>query len=510
MNRILLRKVRRDLGRQRSQFLAAAVVMGIGVAVFVGAPDAYANLEQSFARVYATQLLPDVLITGTGVSGLYEAALKLPGHPEVGRRQLADVSIRINGRTLFGRAVGVPVETQPPVSKLALRSGVLPPRGSVLVEEHLAAHYGLHPASTVELLGPAGWHPVSVSGSAVSTEYLWPARSRAETVTTPEYFGVVSCRHQTWLNSRPSRRTSCWRMYAHDRNQAAALVSAATELGCSHGVIVTSRDELPSYSSLRDGMESVRKFARFMPWVFLVAAVVGTHVLLSRLVAAQRAVIGTLSANGASGRKILGQLPDVRCGSWSMAGMIGGYLLGGWYTAQYTQTMGLPLGAASVYPSSLIVGAVAGAAASALAATRTRRRKRRGTTAAAAEACAYSLANDIARHHPQPSQHHPYRRRGHQFGMPRDGVRRITRHRQRRHRPTVRGGRTSRRSSHYRRRQGRRRRECSTSRPASRCRRTVHPAGCQGARPRQPLRHPADRLGVGNPDAPLYIGPVGP
>ncbi|MBI2702120.1 hypothetical protein [Mycobacterium gordonae] len=129
MNRILLRKVRRDLGRQRSQFLAAALVMGIGVAVFVGATDAYANLKQSFARVYATQLLPDVVITGTGVSGLYESALKLPGHPEVGLRQQADVSIRINGRTLFGRAVGVPVETQPPVSKLALRSGVLPPRG---------------------------------------------------------------------------------------------------------------------------------------------------------------------------------------------------------------------------------------------------------------------------------------------------------------------------------------------------------------------------------------------
>ena len=370
MNRILLRKVRRDLGRQRSQFLAAALVMGIGVAVFVGATDAYANLKQSFARVYATQLLPDVVITGTGVSGLYESALKLPGHPEVGLRQQADVSIRINGRTLFGRAVGVPVETQPPVSKLALRSGVLPPRGSVLVEEHLAAHYGLHPASTAELLGPSGWHPVSVSGSAVSTEYLWPARSRAETVTTPEYFGVVFVPAPDMVEfaAQPADQLQ---VYAHDRNQAAALVSAATELGRSHGVIVTSRDELPSYSSLRDGMESVRKFARFMPWVFLVAAVVGTHVLLSRLVAAQRAVIGTLSANGVSGRKILGHYLTygVALGlAGAMAGMIGGYLLGGWYTAQYTQTMGLPLRATSVYPSSLIVGAVAGAAASALAA----------------------------------------------------------------------------------------------------------------------------------------------
>ena len=126
MSRILLRKVRRDLWRQHWQFLAAAVVLGIGVAVFVGATDAYANLKQSIDRTYAALLLPDVVISGPGVAGLDEAARTLPGNPIVELRQQADVSIRVNGRTLFGRAIGVPVATQPSVSKLALRSGVLP------------------------------------------------------------------------------------------------------------------------------------------------------------------------------------------------------------------------------------------------------------------------------------------------------------------------------------------------------------------------------------------------
>ncbi|KZS61195.1 ABC transporter permease [Mycobacterium ostraviense] len=370
MSRILLRKVRRDLWGQRSQFLAAAVVMGIGVAVFVGATDAYANLQQSFARVYATQLLPDVVISGPGVFGLDEAARTLPGHPNVELRQQSDVSIRIRGRTLFGRAVGVPVATQPAVSKLAVRSGGLPPRGSVLVDEHVAAHYGLHPGDTIELLGPSGWRPVSVSGSAVSTEYLWPARSRAETVTTPEYFGVVfvPAPDMVQFAARPADQLLA---YARDRDQAHALVTAATELASSHAMVATSRDELPSYSFLRDGMESVRKFARLLPWVFLVAAVGGTQVLLSRLVAAQRAVIGTLSANGLSGRTILSHYLTygVAVGvAGATAGMIGGYVLGGWYTAQYTQALGLPQRATSLYPSSLLIGAIAGAAASALAA----------------------------------------------------------------------------------------------------------------------------------------------
>ena len=77
---ILLRKLRRDLWRQRWQFLAAALVVGIGIAVYVAATDAYANLRQSFDRAYAVQLLPDVIASGPGASGLYEAA-RTPGRP---------------------------------------------------------------------------------------------------------------------------------------------------------------------------------------------------------------------------------------------------------------------------------------------------------------------------------------------------------------------------------------------------------------------------------------------
>ncbi len=109
VSRILLRKLRRDLSRQRWQFLATTLVIGIGIAVYVAATDAYANLRQSFDRAYAVQLLPDAVISGPGASGLYEAARALPGSPAVELRQQADVGIRINGHTLFGRAVSVPV-----------------------------------------------------------------------------------------------------------------------------------------------------------------------------------------------------------------------------------------------------------------------------------------------------------------------------------------------------------------------------------------------------------------
>ncbi len=370
MTGMLRRKVRRDLWRYRWQFLAAIVVLGIGVAVFVGATNAYADLKQSLDCTYAEQLLPDIVISGPGVAGIQRAAQELPGTPVVQLRQQADVFIRVNGRTLFGRAVGVPVATQPEVSKLALQSGDLPALGSVVTEHHLTSHYALHPGSTIELLGPSGWRAVGVSGSALSTEYLWPARSRAETFTTPDYFGVVfvPAPDMAQFATEPTDQLLA---YAQDRQQARDLVAAATELRHSHQLVVVPRDELPSYTVLLKSVESLRTFATLLPWVFLVAAVVGTYVLLSRLVTTQRAVIGTLSANGLSGRTIrthyltYGFAAAVAGSTW---GIVGGQFLGGWFTTQYVRALGLPLRVVAVHPTSLIIGAAAGTAAAALAA----------------------------------------------------------------------------------------------------------------------------------------------
>ena len=370
VSRILLRKLRRDLWRQRWQFLAAALVVGIGIAVYVAATDAYANLRQSFDRAYAVQLLPDVIASGPGASGLYEAARGLPGDPVVELRRQAEVGIRINGHTLFGRAVSVPVKAQPAVSKLALRSGGFPAPGAVLVEEHLSEHFGLRPGDTIELLGPAGWRTVAVSGSALSTEYFWPARSQQEIMTTPENFGVVFVP----VTDMPLFATSPVDqilVYARDRKAAPALLSATTELGRSHQLVVTSRDEQPSYRALQDDVDAVGTFARLLPWVFLVAAVVGTYVLLSRLVAGQRAVIGTLSANGLSARTLRSHYLTygVAVGlAGASVGLIAGYFLGGWFTTQYTEALGLPLRVTSLHVPNLILGSAVGTAAAALAA----------------------------------------------------------------------------------------------------------------------------------------------
>ncbi|MEZ0053015.1 putative ABC transport system permease protein [Mycobacterium sp. MAA66] len=370
MSRALRRKVRRDVWKDRWRFAAIAVVIAIGVAVFVAATDGYANLDQSFTKVYAAQRLPDVSLTGAGAAQLSDAAAALPGSPIVQVRHQSDVGIRVNGHALYGRAIGIPDTGQPDVALLDLRTGNLPHAGQLVVEQHIADHYRLGAGAVVELLTTHGWRPLTVAGSAISTEYLWPARSSQEIMTTPEDFGVVYIADSDLQRTLPQPVEQII-MYARDRSQTDALTKAAGDLAQRHGLQFVARDQQASYRTLADDVAQFGTLARLLPWLFLSAVVLATYVLLSRIVASQRAIIGTLIANGLSAgavrRHYLGY--GVACSALGVVpGLVGGYALGRWITAKYTDALALPLHVASSHPATYVLAAVAAVAVALLAA----------------------------------------------------------------------------------------------------------------------------------------------
>jgi putative ABC transport system permease protein len=370
VSRALRRKVRRDVWRERWRFAAIAAIMAIGVAVFVATTDGYRNLDQSFDRSYTTQRLPDAIVSGPGAAGLRDSVAKMPGRPLVDVRYQADVGLRVNQHALYGRAVGVPDSRQPNVSLLDMRTGALPHSGQLVVEQHIADHYHLHPGDTVELLGRQGWQPFTIAGSALSTEYLWPARSGQEILTTPEDFGVVFLPDGELRRALPDPVEQI-AVYAQDRSAADALTAAVGELARSAGMQFVPREQLASYFTLRDDVVQFGTLARILPFLFLAAVVLGTYVLLSRIVSAQRAIVGTLVANGLSPgairRHYLGY--GLACAAvGTLPGLLGGYLLEQWITTKYTEAIALPMHLTSMHPLTYLLAAVSAVAVALLAA----------------------------------------------------------------------------------------------------------------------------------------------
>jgi putative ABC transport system permease protein len=374
VNTVLARKLRRDLWRHRGQFAAVVVVLAIGVAVFIAASDAYRNLRDSFDRAYAGQRLPDVVLTGPGAPAVADAVGALPGRPFVDVRSEVDLGGRVGDHTLLTRVVSVPDGGQPAVASLSLRSGHLPGPGEVVAEQHLADHFGLSPGDSFELQTAHGWQRVTISGTGLSPEYFWPARSAQEIMTTADQFGVVFAPEglaDTLAGARADTRRLQVAAYARDRRQVDPLVAGARRVASSAGLVVSTRDDQPSYTALDQDVRTFGDFARFLPLLFLVAGTFGAFILLSRLVLAQRAVIGTLTANGIGARTLRRHYLAyglVAGAGAALPGLAGGYWLGDWFTGMYTDALGLPLSVTSVHPQTLVVAAGAGILAAGLAA----------------------------------------------------------------------------------------------------------------------------------------------
>ncbi|HET9730488.1 MAG TPA: FtsX-like permease family protein, partial [Acidimicrobiia bacterium] len=382
---ILARKLRRDVWRQRNQFLAVVIVVAIGIAVFVAANDAYRNLKDSFATAYAEQRLPDAVISGPGVQRAAASAASWPGQPFITARMQQDLGARITNHALLARLVSIPDDGQPAVGKIALRQGRLPGAGEVLIEQHLADHFGLRPGSSIELFGPAGWRRVSVSGSGLATEYFWPARSQQEVMTSAEQFGVVfaPASFAATLMEHPEQQLA---LYARDRGQASALVARSTEYARANDFVVRARKDQPSYVALDQDVRTFGEFANLLPFLFLLAAVLGAFILLSRLVTAQRAVIGTLSANGLSPRALrrhylgYGLVAGIAA---TAPGVALGVVLGRWITTMYTDALSLPLHVSALHLSTMLVAVVGGLGATTVAAWAPARAAARTTPAEA-------------------------------------------------------------------------------------------------------------------------------
>jgi putative ABC transport system permease protein len=371
----LSRKLRRDIRRQKWQFLAVGITVAIGVMMFAAAYDSYRNLTVSYGETYDRLAFADMTITG-GDDGLSDALTALAGVRAVSVRHSADLPITIGSRTLRGRLVGMPAPQQPDVNKIDVEDGTyLMASGDpeAVAEIHVADTLALQPGDTFTVVvGPDRGIDFTIVGTAASPEYLWPAASTQEAFVDPEQFGVFFVDDGLLERVPPSVAvTETLVLYDTDVDTAAidsAVRSAAISAGATS---ILSQADHPSNSSLQLDVDGFQQMSIAFPILFLTAAGMAMYVLLARTVFSQRAIIGTLRASGMSPvslrRHYLG------FGLWvgavaSVFGVIFGAVLGAVMTSAYTSALSIPDTVVSFRPLTILVGIVFGIGAGALSA----------------------------------------------------------------------------------------------------------------------------------------------
>ena len=386
---ILGRKLVRDIRRQRWQFAAVGLTVLLGVTLFGASFDSFRNLSRSYAETYDRLDFADLTVSGGNQEGFRRAAGSTAGVAAVAQRSQADLPVVVGGgRKLYGRVVGMPVDDQPAVDRVQVTEGQYlaadRPDG-VLVEQHMYDHFDLSPGDTVQVTLPTGPTEVTVLGSAVSAEYLWPARSRQELFSTGDDFGVLFV-PEALAEQASSGVTQTTVRYDRGADRAAldaTLGNAAASAGATD--VMTQQDQ-PSNAALSEDVQGFGQISFMFPLLFLGAAGLATFILLNRIVHAQRGQIGTLMANGLSARRIrrhyLGfglLVGGIGAAVGSLLGMVLGRLMSG----AYTSALSIPDTVTGFYPLTPLLGVLFGLVMGSLAALAPARAASRMTPAEA-------------------------------------------------------------------------------------------------------------------------------
>jgi putative ABC transport system permease protein len=293
----------------------------------------------------------------------------------VSQRSVADVPLRVaEDHKLLGRIVGMPAAEQPSIdSVMVLHGGYLQPSrpDGVLVEKHMAEHFGLAPGDRVEVLDGGVWRPLSIVGVVASAEYLWPARNRQQLLISPDDFGVLFGSDELVAELPPETvQRQALVAYAPGADRG-RLDDSLRSLALRSGAVAAyTRSEQPSNAALSEDINGFGEMAIMFPALFLGAAVMATYVLLTRLVLAQRATIGLLLANGFGRAPVFrhylayGVLVGL---AGAVPGVLVGTLLAGLLTRFYTDAVSVPIRVIGFHPETLVVGIAFGLLTGALA-----------------------------------------------------------------------------------------------------------------------------------------------
>ncbi len=363
-------KRRRDIGRQKWQFIAVVITVVLGVAMFAGSFGAYLNLGSSLESSYERLAMADMTLTGTD-DGFADEVLAVSGVATAIERLQVDVPLEIGDDSFLGRLVGMPPDGQPAVNMIEIDAGsYLDPDdpGGVIIESHAANEFDLDIGATFLIAG----QEVHVVGIAVSPEYLWVARDRQNIFTPPRSFAVVYTTENLLAEANiPGTREQVLVVYDDgvDVDAVDTAVIAAAE--AANAADIEALEDQPSNATINLEINALQTMAVALPLLFLAAAGMAIYVVITRLVFSQRGVIGTLRASGFT-RQTMSRHYRFYGISVGLAGAAIGTVLGllmAWgMTAIYTKVFGIPDLVADFHPPTVVAALAFGGIAGALAA----------------------------------------------------------------------------------------------------------------------------------------------
>jgi putative ABC transport system permease protein len=334
VNRMLLRKLLRDVLQRKGALLTLCIIVAIGVGCYISMASVYRDLSGSQKRYYQNYRFADFVVdVKRAPAWAVEEVASLPNVRAARGRVSFETLIDLPTREepISGLAISMPETSSPVLNDILLYSGTWFSKGDhkeVILNDAFARKNGLSPGSRIKVLLLDKQHDLLVVGTAMSPEfvYLIPPGG-VEVAPDPAQFGVMYLPEQFLQESCEmdgAFNQIIGVAYDSSRPALTATLGLIEEKLDAYGVIGTTvAEDQPSARYLADELKGLRITSTVMPTIFLIVAVLVLNVLMSRMVAQQRTIIGTLKALGYTS----GSITAHYIGYGIFVGLIGG--LGG-------------------------------------------------------------------------------------------------------------------------------------------------------------------------------------
>jgi len=355
----------RDILARRYQFGALMIIVGLGIAVYVCLAVAFGNVGRSYDRTYRETHFADFTVRFEGApASVVDEVRGLANVDAVEGRQVIDTGlVAPGGRLVQARLIGVPADRRPSVNDVVLDSGrYLQPgdTSAVLPVRAFADFYGLKSGDSLQVYTAGGLQSLSVVGIVSSPEYLILAESKQDLLASPRRFGVffLSEAYLERLFGREGQINEVG-VVVGDEGHREETISAVTNVLEPYGVKVTTRSEdQPSKAGTELDLQGAQEFATLLPALILIVSAFAIYIAMSRMVRAQRTIVGLFRALGYGTAAVVGHYLLIAAAvalTGALAGIVAGYGLSYVLTNAYTSALKIPLVTNEFQPLPIVV-----------------------------------------------------------------------------------------------------------------------------------------------------------
>lgn len=363
LNKMLWRDIRKSWG----QFVAAAVVVFVGITIFAAIYSSYLNLKNSLEYYYREYNFLDYYAEARNITPEAIKKIKaLEGVKEAIGRISIDVGADMGAeKKAVVRLISLPADTHPSVNDVYLLSGDYfssTGKKKCLVTQKFAEYYNIKKGDKLKLIINNNLNEFEIQGLVASPEYIYAIRSGISAFPSPGDFGIVYIKDEAFQTLLGYRNifNEIHVVLEEEVDKPQHIFNKIEDILKPYGFIkgIERKDQLSNYT-VAEEIKQLESFAFMFPALFLFVATMMIYIIQKRLINYQRTLIGTIKALGYSNKSIFWhyiKYSVLVTLAGSLPGVIAGIYLSKGITVEYNKIFSIPLLYHRIYGEVFFVG----------------------------------------------------------------------------------------------------------------------------------------------------------